>query len=152
MTPADRHSLETRAERCLRRGELSEAFSLFRELVAAFPDDAALRSRLTELEGSLQPAELLNPRSNFRPEPEAAPRSPTEDAERRAAQGDYPGAIAAYRQILEAKPDNELVRERLAELFTLAQAAAPRPSAPTRHREAVLGELLSRIGARKREA
>jgi tetratricopeptide (TPR) repeat protein len=150
MSPADRQALEARAERCLRRGELSEAFTLFRELVTRFPDDAALAERLSQLEGSLQPAELLSAKANFRAEPEGAPRSDTEQAERLAAAGDYAGAIAAYRRLLTARPDNELVRERLAELFTLARAAAPRPSAPTANREAVLGELLSRIGARRR--
>lgn len=150
MSPADRQALEARADRCLRRGELSEAFALYRELTAAFPGDAALRARVQELEGSLQPAELMSAKANFRAEPADAPRSETEQAEQLAAAGDYAGAIAAYRRLLTARPDNELVRERLHELFTLARAAAPRPSAPTARREAVLGELLSRIGARKR--
>lgn len=150
MTPADRQLVESRAERCLRRGELSEAFSLFKELIAAFPEDDALARRVAELEGSLQPAELMSSKANFRAEPRQAPRNATEEAERLAEAGDYAGAISAYRKLLTDRPDNELVKERLQELFTLAQAAAPRPSAPTRHREAVLGEILSRIGARKR--
>ncbi len=150
MTPADRQLIESRAERCLRRGELSEAFSLFRELIAAFPADEVLKRRVSELEGSLQPAELMNAKANFKAEPEHAPRSVTEQAEHLAASGDYAGAIAAYRRLLSSRPDNELVKERLQELFTLAQAAAPHATAPTRHREAVLGELLSRIDARRR--
>ncbi|MDX2014241.1 MAG: tetratricopeptide repeat protein [Myxococcaceae bacterium] len=150
MSLVDRQALEARAERSLRRGELSEAFSLYRQLVAAFPADAALKERLGQLEASIQPAELMSPKANFRAEPDDAPRSETEQAERLAAAGDYAGAISAYRRLLTARPDNELVRERLSELFTLARAAAPRPSAPTANREAVLGELLSRIGARKR--
>lgn len=152
MTPADRQALESRAERSLRRGELSEAFRLFRELVAAFPDDEALKNRVQELEGSLQPAELMNAKANFRAEPTGVPRSATEHAEHLAANGDYSGAIAAYRKLLSARPDNELVKERLQELFTLAQAASTTASAPTRHREAVLGELLSRIDARRRSS
>lgn len=152
MTPADRQLIEARAERSLRRGELSEAFSLFRELVAAFPDDEPLKNRVRELEGSLQPAELMSAKANFKAEPEATPRSATEQAEHLASAGDYAGAIAAYRRLLTARPDNELVKERLHELFTLAQAAAPSASAPTRHREAVLGELLSRIDARRRSS
>jgi len=151
MSPADRQAIESRAERCLRRGELSEAFALFRELVAAFPDDAPLRRRVEELEGSLQPAELMSAKANFRAEPEGAPRSATEEAERLAAAGDYAGAIGAYRKLLSMRPDNELVKERLDELFDLARASSsPRPSAPGRSREAVLGDLLSRIGARRR--
>ena len=150
MTPDDRHALEQRAERCLRRGELSEAFALFKQLTAAFPDDEPLRRRVAELEGSLQPAELLNAKANFRAEPQQAPRNASEQAERLAESGDYAGAIAAYRKLLTERPDNDLVKERLQEVFVLAQAAAPRPSAPTARREAVLGELLSRIDARKR--
>ncbi|MDP3232646.1 MAG: tetratricopeptide repeat protein [Myxococcales bacterium] len=151
MSPADRQAHETRAERCLRRGELSEAFALFRDLVAAFPDDAALRRRVDELEGSLQPAELMSAKANFRAEPEGAPRSATEEAERLAAAGDYGGAIASYRKLLTERPDNELVKERLTELFDLARASSsPRPSAPAHRREAMLGDILSRIGARRR--
>lgn len=156
MTPAppvapDRQALESRAERCLRRGELSEAFALFRELVASYPHDAALRRRVEELEGSLQPAELMSAKANFRAEPEGAPRSATEEAERLAAAGDYGGAIGAYRKMLAQRPDNELVKERLNELFDLARASSsPRPSAPGHRREAMLGDILSRIGARRR--
>lgn len=149
MSPDERTTLEARAERCLRRGELTEAFGIFRQLTTAFPDDDALQRHVADLEGSLQPAELMNSRANFKTDRDA--QSPTEKAEQLAAAGDYAGAIAAYRKLLTERPDNELVKERLAELFTLARAAAPRPSAPTRHREAVLGELLSRIGARKKQ-
>jgi tetratricopeptide (TPR) repeat protein len=150
VTPDDRHALEQRAERSLRRGELSEAFSIFKQLIAAFPGDEGLLRRVSELEGALQPAELLNAKANFRAEPQQAPRTATEHAERLADAGDYAGAISAYRRLLTERPDNDLVKERLQELFVLAQAAAPKPSAPTARREAVLGELLSRIDARKR--
>lgn len=134
----------------MRRGELSEAFSLFKQLIAAFPDDEPLRRRVTELEQSLQPAELLSAKANFRAEPQQAPRTATEQAERLAESGDYAGAVAAYRRLLAERPESDLVKERLEELYVLAQAAAPRPSAPTARREAVLGELLSRIDARRR--
>jgi tetratricopeptide (TPR) repeat protein len=151
MSPGDRQALESRAERCLRRGELSEAFALFRELVAVFPDDTALRRRVEELEGTLQPAELMSAKANFRAEPEGAPRSATEEAERLAAAGDYGGAIAAYRRLLTERPDNELVKERMNELFDLARASSGRSASTLAHRrEAMLGDLLSRIGARRR--
>lgn len=150
MSPDERTTLEARAERCVRRGELSEAFRLFRELAAAFPDDQALAQHITEVEGSLQAGELMSARANFKAEPTGAPVSATEHAEQLAAAGDYAGAIAGYRKLLTERPDNELVKERVDELYALARAAAPRPSAPTRHREAVLGELLSRIDARRR--
>jgi tetratricopeptide (TPR) repeat protein len=151
MTPADRQTLESRAERCLRRGELSEAFTLFRELVAAFPNDGVLRHRVEELEGALQPAELMSAKANFRSEPESTSLSATEEAERLASAGDYGGAIAAYRRLLSQRPDNELVKERMNELFDLARASStPRQSAPSHRREAMLGDILSRISARRR--
>ncbi len=149
MTPEDRKSVEGRADRALRRGELSEAFALFQELEQAFPDDAGLRAKITNLKESLQPAELFNTRSNFKAEPAVAPTSESEAAERLVASGDYAGAIATYRRLLVDRPDNELIRDRLAELFTHARAV-PRPSRPEQRREAVLGDLLSRIGARRR--
>ena len=148
MTPEERQSIEARADRALRRGELSEAFRLFQQLKGAFPDDAALQTRIALLQETLQPAELLSPKANFRAEPAGAPQSPMDEAEVRAARGDYAGAIALYRTLLAARPDSELIKERLAELFGLVQAQAPR-RAP-HQREAVLAELLSRISTRKR--
>jgi tetratricopeptide (TPR) repeat protein len=150
MTPDDRKSVEGRADRALRRGELSEAFALFQELERAFPDDLALRAKIANLKESLQPAELFNAKSNFKAEPTVAPSSETEAAERLAATGDSAGAISIYRRLLAERPDNELIRDRLAELFTHARASAPRPPRPEHRREAVLGDLLSRIGARRR--
>ncbi|MBL9039175.1 MAG: hypothetical protein JNG84_11705 [Archangium sp.] len=148
MTDTERSEIEAQAERALRRGELSHAFTLFRQLTAAFPDDAALRTRVDELEGSLQPAELMSAKANFRAEPSGPPTSAVDDAEQRAARGDYAGAIAVYRRLLTERPDSQLLRERLSELFQLAQA---RPSAPRpRTREAMLSELLDRVGSRKR--
>lgn len=142
--------METRAERSLRRGELSEAFRLFRQLANAFPQDQALAQRIRDLEESLQPSELLSPRANFRAEGSDAPQSPMDQAEALAAKGDFAGAIALYRTLLAQRPDSELIRERLAELFGLVQAQAPRRS--PFQRESLLADLLSRIAARRRRA
>ena len=61
MTDDERDTLEAKAERALRRGELSEAFALFSKLIAAFPEDTALAQRVAELRENLQPLELANP-------------------------------------------------------------------------------------------
>lgn len=151
MTPEERKTLEAQAERHLRRGELSEAFEQFQHLSRAFPADVALAARITQLKESLQPAELMNPRSNFHSEPaDAATATPVDQAEALATRGDYAGAIGLYRRLLGERPDSELIRERLAELFRLAQAQAPRRPSP-QAREHLLAELLARISSRKRQ-
>lgn len=149
MTPEQRQTLEAQAERHLRRGELSEAFEQFREVARAFPDDEHLRARITQLQENLQPAELMNPRSNFHSEP-AQGDTPADRAEAMAARGDYGGAIGLYRKVLAERPDSQLVRERIEELFRLVQAQAPRRPTP-QAREHFLQELLQRITARRRK-
>ncbi len=152
MTPSERDALEAKAERSLRRGELAEALAAFRQLSGAFPTDQALAARLAELQESLQPAELMNPKSNFRSEPPAAATSPFDEAEALASRGDLHGAMTIYRKLMAERPDAELVRERLAELFTLAKArGAPPPAAPqAKPVDSLLSDLLARIGDRKR--
>ena len=39
MTALERAEIESRADRCLRRGELGEALAMFQTLTAAFPED-----------------------------------------------------------------------------------------------------------------
>lgn len=159
MTPAERTELETRADRCVRRGELSEALALYRSLCAAFPDEASLRQRLRNVEESLQPAELLSAKSNFAPEPTHAPASghkkvgPEQEGERLFALGDFTGAMAAYRRALKEKPDSELISERLEELYRLARSAprhSPTDSALPRDPQKLLSALLDRIASRRR--
>ena len=153
MSPLEREAIEAKAERALRRGELSEAFGLYKQLTAAFPSDQSLARRVVELQENLQPAELMNPKSNFRSESTAgAPSSPVDAAEVCASKGDYRGAISIYRTLLAERPDSELLRERMAELFELAQAgqAPPKQVAQTKPLDAVLADLLSRISDRKR--
>jgi predicted negative regulator of RcsB-dependent stress response len=154
MSPAQRAELESRAEKLVRRGDMAEALSLLGTLAAAFPEDAALAQRISHLSDALQPSELLNPRARTsEPEPGFRPATPEQEGERLFALGDCAGAMAAYRRALKERPDSELVRERLEELFRLAQAA-PRhsttdralPSDPAER----LGALLDRIAARRR--
>jgi tetratricopeptide (TPR) repeat protein len=151
MTPEERHSLETQAERHLRRGELSEAFEQFQQVARAFPADTALQARIAQLKENLQPAELMNPRSNFHSEPAGGGQTPVDQAEALASRGDYAGAIGLYRKLLAERPESELIRERLAELFRLVQAQKPRRASP-QARENLLAELLGRISSRKRQA
>jgi len=147
MTPDERAARESKAERALRRGELAYALSLFREIALAFPDDAALAARIADLEGTVTPQERV-PRLPITTEPSGVFRSPMHEAEALAAKGDFAGAIAVYRKLLAANPELELVKERLAELFQLAQArAAPKQSVS---REQVLEHLLGRIESRRR--
>ncbi|MBF5040993.1 tetratricopeptide repeat protein [Aggregicoccus sp. 17bor-14] len=155
MTPDVRAETESRAERALRRGDLSEAVSLYESLVAAFPADAALAGRLAQLRESLQPMELQSPKASFR-EPAGharRPSTPAQEGERLFALGDYAGAAAAYRRALAERPDSELLKERLLELFRLAQAApkhSPTDQALPREPAAKLEALLDRLAARRR--
>lgn len=147
MSPDDRQQIEQRAERALRRGDFAEAVALFRDVALAFPDDAALATRLSELEAHLSPQEAHR-RAPIASEPSGVHRSPMHEAEALAARGDFAGAIATYRRLLADNPELELVKERLAELFELAQAStAPKQSVS---REQVLEHLLGRISNRKR--
>lgn len=147
MSPEERQALQTRAERALRRGELALALALFREVARAFPDDGALAARIGELEANLGPGEALA-HAALPAEPSGVFQSPVHEAEALAARGDFAGALATYRRLLADNPGLELVKERLAELFQLAQAStSPRQQIS---REQILEHLLGRISSRKR--
>src|SRR4051794_1435772 len=120
MSPEERTTLEANADRAMRRGELSTALDLFGKLLAAFPADETLKRKLKLLKENLQPMELVSAKSRFVPEPPQKKGSALDEAEAKAARGDYAGAIAAYRQALTEKPESELLKERLSELFRLA--------------------------------
>lgn len=176
MTGEERSQIESKAERALRRGELAEAVGMFESLVAAHPEDQALGLRLAQLRESLQPMELQNPKSRGEPAKLLQQAlTPEQDGERLFAEGDYVGAAAAYRRALKDRPDSELLKERLVEIFQLAQSVTPGPSrghgdAPTKPRAAnatsssaggeraaasgrpedVLKSLLARIESRRR--
>jgi tetratricopeptide (TPR) repeat protein len=154
MTPEERDTLEAKGDRAMRRGELSAALALFQQLCSAFPLDSALAEKLANLKENLQPMELTSAKSRFVPDP-SAPRSggnPLDEAEALAARGDYPGAIARYRKALADKPDSELLKERLAELFRMMQAHAPQRPPPVvpKSPELALTELLDRIASRRK--
>ena len=153
MTPEERKALEQRAASATRRGELADAFEALKQLASAFPDEPGFQNRLAELQSTLQPSELMNPKARA-PLEKRAPSSLTDQAELFAAQGQYAMAISIYRQLLAQQPEGELIKERLAELFQLAQASDPRPSAPRPQTpvdpKTALEDLLERIGTRKR--
>lgn len=152
----DRASLETQAERSLRRGELSEALSLFQSLAAAFPGDAQLAARIRDLSESLQPAELHRLPRDAADLPVPPPSDdPAQEGERLFALGNYAAAAASYRAAVAADPENDLLRERLEQLYQLALATS-RPSAngrsgaPPPDPARVLSTLLDRISTRRR--
>jgi hypothetical protein len=146
MTIQERTEVESRADRSLRRGDLSEALVLYRALSAAFPLDETLSRRLEQLDESLQPAELFNPKSRAASEPGGPGQSgPEQEGERLFALGDYMGAMSAYRRALEEKPGSDLIRERLVEIYGLARSAEPPADIG-----ALLVALLDRIASRRR--
>ena len=147
MLPEERAALEAKVDRHLRRGEMGDAFACLAQLAEAFPDELELQDRLAQLEESLDPAEKRRV-AMLRPEPTGSNKSPMHRAEALAAQGKYVEAIEIYRALLASRPDWELVKERLAELFQLAQVASP--ARPAVNREGVLEHLLDRISSRKR--
>lgn len=147
MTPEERTSLETQAERHLRRGELADAYAVLSKLSAVFPDEPELALRVEQLEQSLDPAEQRRV-AMTRPEPTGKHKTPMHEAESLAAKGRYKEAITIYRGLLAQRPDWDLVKERLAELFELAQVAAP--NKPSVDQKGVLEHLLDRISTRKR--
>ncbi|MBL8912384.1 MAG: hypothetical protein JNM17_16955 [Archangium sp.] len=149
MTPAERSTLEHQIERHVKRGEMGDAYAIAQKLADAFPEDIAIAGRLVELENSMEPSE----RRAFaakRHESTGAHKSPVSQAEALAASGKYAEAITIYRQLLSARPEWELVKERLAELFQLAQVANPLKPTGAGNREGVLEHLLDRINQRKR--
>jgi tetratricopeptide (TPR) repeat protein len=155
MNSEARAEMQARAERALRRGELAEAVSLYEALVREHPEDQALGQKLAQLRESLQPMELHNPKAAApRKEPVPLGRSsPIQEGERLFAIGDYAGAAAAYRRALQERPDNELIKERLIELYRLAQAApvhSPTDRELPKEAEPRLQALLDRVASRRR--
>lgn len=148
MSPEERSTLETQIERHVRRGELSQAWAALEQLSLAFPEDLALAQRLGELEQGLDPAEHRRVAMSRVEPTNKHHKTPMHEAEALAAAGKYKDAITIYRKLLEQRPDWDLVSDRIAELFQLAQVAAPNRQ-PV-NREGVLEHLLDRISSRKR--
>ena len=156
MTHEERAQLESTADRARRRGEMAEAVRLYRAILQAFPDDAALAEKLARLAETLQPMELSSakaPRSETPARGSSVPLSEEQEGERLFQLGDYAGAAKAYRRALAQKPDSPLIQERLMELVALAQSAprhSPTDKALPDRPEPLLQALLDRISARKR--
>ncbi len=160
MKPEARAEMVAHAERALRRGELIEAVSLYESLCQSFPEDSTLALRLTHVREMLQPEELQmlrTSRANTQvEEPEPVPQGPSTpvaEGERLFALGDYVGAAAAYRRALQAQPHNELIRERLVEVYRLARSLpvhSPTDRKLPRQAEPLLHALLDRLAARRR--
>jgi tetratricopeptide (TPR) repeat protein len=156
MSSEGRAEVEAKAERYLRRGEMSEALALYQTLLEQHPEDEALQRKVAHIQETLQPHELQAARAPTRPEPTEShlhPSGPEQEGERLFALGDYVGAAAAYRRALNERPGSELIQERLLELYRLAKAAprhSPTDSALPRDREGLLRALLDRISARRR--
>ena len=136
--------MEERALRSLRRGDLKDALNALGAIAQAFPDDAGVAERRSQIEASLLPDELGSSKVFSQPEPSGVYSNPAQHAEALASRGDFVGAIAVYRTLASS---SELVRDRLAELLQLAQAKAHRPALA---RQQVLEHLLERIGSRRR--
>ena len=157
MTPEARAEMVAQAERALRRGELDEALRLLETLCRAFPQDEGLALKLAHLHETLEPQELQLSRSlRASALPESIPQGPSSpevEGERLFSLGDYAGAAAAYRRALQARPDSELVRERLEELYRLARSLpvhSPTDRSLPRQAEPLLQALLDRLAARRR--
>ncbi|MFN0064490.1 MAG: hypothetical protein ACKVPX_18460 [Myxococcaceae bacterium] len=148
--------LEARADRARRRGEVSEALMLYRQLAEAFPGEARYSEKVALLSENLQPFELQSPRTAMRPVESFRSETPQQEGERLFTMGDFAGAAAAYRRALHDQPGNQLVRERLEELYRLA-LVAPRvgvargalPADPEARLKAVLDRIASRRRIRK---
>ena len=147
MTPSERAALETQIDRHVRRGELPAARAALERLCLAFPEDQALADRLARLEEDLDPSER-RPVPLGGIDPTGKHKTPMHEAEALAAKGKYKEAIAIYRALLKDRPDWELVKERLSELFQLAQVAAPIKTSTDQ--SGALEHLLDRINTRKR--
>jgi tetratricopeptide (TPR) repeat protein len=156
MIPQARADMQARAERALRRGELAEAVALYEELAQQFPQDETLTQKLALLRESLQPMELqaAKARAPALEEPlPKGPSSPVQEGERLFTLGDYSGAAAAYRRALQERPDNELIKERLVELYRLATSSpvhSPTDRALPKEPAPRLQALLDRLAARRR--
>jgi tetratricopeptide (TPR) repeat protein len=142
------------AERAVRRGELKEALSILRQMLAESPGDAQVQVRIAAIESLVQPRELSEAR--------AVPVAPSIDftrpptleqtAEMLLERGDVAGAIATYQRVLKDRPDHELARERCRELEDLHAVIPRSPAVPTlpESKPELFEALLARIAARRK--
>lgn len=155
----DIQSMRAEAERCVKRGELREALSLYEQIIAASPSDAAAAARAKTI-GELVAADgggAVAPRPG-RVEPAPEVQSAEQRAEAMFERGDHAGALRTYAEILRIRPDHELARERHNQISALvaspdghSEQRAPQRAQP-QTREQVLVELRDRIASRRRPA
>ena len=114
--------LEQKAERAVRRGELLVALEHFEAYLAQQPDDERIRARMESVRTLLQPSELVSRRRTEPEEPQtgAPPQSDAEVGELHAGTGRFAEAAEAYERAVAGDPQNDLLRERLEELRSLA--------------------------------
>ena len=122
MDESSQDELEQRAERAVRRGELLVALDAFERLLAQRPEDERLRGRIESVRSLLQPSELVHRRraEPLAEQPVEAALNDAEQGELFASSGRYEQAVQCYRRAVATHPKNELLQERLAELFRLA--------------------------------
>ena len=148
--------LEQRAERAVRRGELLVAIEHFEAYLAQQPDDERVRQRMESVRALLQPSELVSRRRSEPDEPPGpAPEPAMTDAEQGemyAGSGRFKDAIAAYQRAVVGNPDNELLKERLAELSHMLAPAAPADLERGEKLEAAASHAAHHPGARSAKA
>jgi tetratricopeptide (TPR) repeat protein len=154
VTPLSPSELVQSGDRSRRRGDMAQALSLYRQALEQDPSDVALEQRIQELEGSLQPLELMNPKARAGQDASGKGASLEEEAERLVAAGDLTAGLGLYRRALSARPESALLQERVAELFAQVRAAPapgiPHPGTGALDPEQKLKVLLDRITSRKR--
>jgi Flp pilus assembly protein TadD len=137
-----------RAERLIRRGELTEAATALEALVERHPDDQHLVARLASVRRLADPAAMPPPPSH--PGMSAVKPTQTLSAEEQAeafiAAGHLDGAADLYADVLRKRPDHHLARERLGELRRAASHAERLPEDPVQ----MLEELLRRVNANRK--
>ncbi len=114
------------ADRLLRRGELVDARQVYTALLPEATEEmqAQLRVRIARVD------ELVNPRESSIIRREALEASEQARAEAALNEGRSDDAIAIYASIVEARPDDQLARERMTELIAQRSFGRERSSAP----------------------
>ncbi len=114
------------ADRLLRRGELVDARQVYVSLLPEATEEmqAQLRVRIARVD------ELVNPRESAIIRREVLEASEQARAEAALNEGRSDDAIAIYASIVEARPDDQLARERMTELIAQRSFGRERSSAP----------------------
>ncbi|MBI5494115.1 MAG: tetratricopeptide repeat protein, partial [Deltaproteobacteria bacterium] len=118
------------SDKLLRRGDLPAARAAYVALLAEAPPQyhAPLKARIQRVD------ELMHPQERGAAYPRSVPpQSEQAQAEAAVNAGRLDEAIATYHRLVAGRPDDQLARERLAELTALrAQQARPAPAVTAR--------------------